>query len=445
MWTVSRSRWTDRERGHRALTKLLGVACVVFAISMVSAPVALAAPEPPQPPKLDVKAAMAALSTEQIYRAPGSVATYDEQKVRKALGSDMKLLVEPFTGTYEKGHNYPTDDQYTDQVYTPMEDWANEHKVKLIDVTGLYVRSFGGDAFGPSDIPELRTQTAYLDVTSALLGMINYERTGATHFDSLPGAPIVAPTAAQLATLTDALRAKRVYNAPGRDNPITLDANYVTRETGFTVRVAAFPAIQRGQPMVDYASALAEQFPGDDIFVSYGDWMDVAGPDLQVLESARDYAYGRYEDATLEQGADMADRIATILVRAYTLIKKHPFSRPQPTPFDLRHRISSVTPWVLLGSAVLLAGGSLLAWQRKRGEAVRVERIALNRESALATAAIAALGAHLLHADTIPTEATAAAAERQSTASTMFEQATTSAAMREVRTIAEQGEEALHR
>lgn len=445
MWTVSRSRWADRERGHRTLTKLLGMACVVFAVSVVSAPAAVAAPEPPQPPKLDVKAAMAALSTEQIYRAPGAVATYDEQQVRKALGSDMKMLVEPFTGTYAKGHNYPTDDQYTDQVYTPMEDWADDHKVTLIDVTGLYVRAYDGGAFGPSDIPELRTQTAYLDVTSAVLGLINYERTKATHFDSLPAPPIVAPSAAQLATVTDALRAKRVYNAPGRDNPITLDTGFVTKETGFTVRVAAFPPIPRGQPMVDYASALAKQFPGDDIFVSYGDWMDVAGPDLQVLESSRDYAYGRYEDATLEQGADMGDRIGTILARAYTLIKKHPFSRPQPTPFDLRHRISSITPWVLLGSAVLLAGGSLLAWQRRRGEAVRLERIALSRESALATGAIAALGAHLLHADTVPTEATAAAAERQATASAMFEQATTSAAMREVRTIAEQGEKALHR
>jgi hypothetical protein len=430
--------------------------CVVLTLAVVSAPVATAAPEsaaaapvPVQPPKLDVKAAEAALSKEQVYRAPGSVATYDEQRVRAALGSDMKLLVQPFTGSYAAGNDYPTSDDYIDEVYTPLDDWAQDHHVKLVNVTGLNVDSFTGGAFGPSDIPELRTQTAYLDVTSALLGMINYERTGAEHFDSLPAPPVVAPTPAQLAALTAHLRADRVYNAPGRADPLSLPTGLITKQTGFTVRVAAFPPIERGQPLVDYAPALAKEFPGDDIFVNYGQWMDVAGPHQQVLVSARDYAYGRYEDATLEQGADMANRIGTILLRAYTLIEKHPFSRPQPTPYDLRHRISAITPWVLLGSAVLLCAGSLLAWQRRRRDAVRTERTALSRESALATAAIAALGARLLHADAKGSargsEVVSAAAERQATATAMFEQARTSEAMRKVRAIAEQGEEALSR
>ena len=157
--------------------------------------------------------------------------------------------------------------------------------------------------------------------------------------------------------------------------------------------------------------------------------MDVAGPHQAALRSARDYAYGKYLDATLEQGAVMADRIGTILARTYQLVRTHPFSRPQPTPFDLRHEISAVSPWVLLGSALLLGGGSLVTWQRHRADAARREKVALQRESALATAAIAGLGARVL-AD----KSGEALAERYATATSLFEQAGTAAAMREVRT-----------
>jgi hypothetical protein len=435
--------------------RIVGAACAALGTLVLALPAAAqqtappvrpaAAPTRPQPPKLNVPAAQAALSAHQVYRAPGAVAVYDESKVDKALGPDIKLLVEPFTGEYEQGDNYPTDDDYTDQVYDPMEKWATNHHVKLVDVTGLYVRTYDGAAFGPSDLPELRTQTAYLDVTSALLGMINYLRTGASHYDSPPEIPAVAPTAAQLAPVLAALRANEVYNAPGRpDPPLAVDYGQVTTSTGFTVRIASFPPVPLGRPRVDYATALARAFPGDDIFVNFGRWMDVAGPHSAALVSARDYAYGRYEDSTLEQGSPMDDRIGTILARAYELVREHPFSRPQPTPFDLRHRISAITPFVLLGSAVLLAGGSLVAWQRRRAEANRARKVSLSRESALATAAIAALGARLLHADTeAGSDAVAHAAERQSTASTMFDQATTPEAMRRVREIAEQGEGAL--
>jgi hypothetical protein len=426
---------------HRPGRRVVGVAGAALALALWSAPTAGAAtaPDQPQPPKLDVAAAEQALTTQQIYRAPGAVAVFDERQVRAALTPDMRVLVEPFTGTYEAGHNYATGDDYEQQVYGPLSDWSDEHKLRIVDITGLYVRSYDGGASTPSDIPELRTQTAYLDVTSSVLGLIDYLKSGATHYPSPPGPALVPPTPAQLSALVGALRADPVYNAAGRTDPISQEVAPDAQRFGLPVRVAAFPPLTPGQPFVDYAPALAGAFPGDEIFVNYGQWMEVAGPNLAALQSARDYAYGRYEDATLEQGASMTDRIGTILARTSDLVRKHPFSRPQPTPFDLRHRISALAPWVLLGSAVVLAGGSLLAWQRNRAELRRIQRVELRRESALATAAIAALGARLLDADGLPTETVAAAAERRSTATAMFDQARTAAAMRQVRHIAEQG------
>jgi hypothetical protein len=414
----------------------LGVLCVTVLSLAAPAPAAAALA---RPPKLDVRAAEAALATDQIYRAPGAVAVYDSARVAAALGPSMKLLVEPFTGEFGQGQNYASDDQYVDEVYSPLDDWATDHQVRLIDVTGLSVATVGGEAFGPSTLPEVRGETAYLDVTSSLLGMITYLKTGAPHFDDLPSPPIVPPAPAQLATLTARLRADRVYNAPDRTDPVRLPANEVARVFGSPVRVAALAPLRPGQPMVDYAPALAKQFPGEDVFVSYGDWLDVAGPNQAAIESARNYAYGRFLDATLSQGLNMANRIGTVLSRTDELVRRHPFARPLPTPFDLQHRISTLAPWLLLGSAVLLASGSLVTWQRHRLRAAHVERVALRRESALAAAAIATLDAHVLRADPVPEDA----AERQATARSLFEQATTAGAMREVRAVAEQGEAAM--
>ena len=222
----------------------LRVVGAVAALLCCSVPFATAA-QAAQPPKLDVGAATAALATESIYRAPGAVARFDGTAVGKALRSDMKVLVAPYTGPFAKGGNYASEEQYVNDVYTPLENWANDHHVQLIQINGLYVSIVGTGAFTPSDLPELRTQTAYQDVTSALLGAVNYIRTGQPHYDSTVTYPVVPPTQAQLAALTAQLRAKPVYNAPDRTDPITIDTGYVTRMTGFTIRVAMFPALPR--------------------------------------------------------------------------------------------------------------------------------------------------------------------------------------------------------
>jgi hypothetical protein len=430
---------TNRVSGRRPVIVFSSVLCVALLGVLLAAPEA-AAHTADDPPKLNVAAAERGLAAQQVYRAPGAIAVYDEQQIQQALTPKMKLLVEPPTGLFSAGHNYTNEDQYVDQVYTPLTDWAEDHNVKLIDVTGLDVSSLDGLEATPSDIPELRRLTAYLDVTSSLLAVIENAKTGKESFPSKPDNPLVTPTAAQLAAVAAHLRTSRVYTAPGRA-PAAVSVDAVTKQTGLTVRVAAFPPVKSGQPIVDYAPGLAKQFPNDEVFVSYGQWMEVAGAHQSLLQSARDYGYGRGQNAIIEWGTDPTSLIGLILSRVAELLKKHPFSRPQPTPFDLQHRISALSPWVLLGAAVLLGGGSLLAWQRRQAEAARVERVAFRRESALASAAISALGAKVLSSD----GGSADAAERQATASSLFDQARTADAMREVRRIAEQGEGVLHR
>lgn len=386
-----------------------------------------------EPPKLDVPAATRALETQQVYRAPGAVAYLDENAVRAALGPGMKVLISPFLG-----HNYPNDDDETTQLYEPLSDWATSTHTTLIEVEGLYVHSFNGGAFGPSDIPELRQTTAHYDVTSAVLGMIQHEKTGVSHVDSLPGDPVVAPTPEQVSALAARLRANPVYNAPGRTDPVSVPVDQLAQSMGIHARIAAFPVLGPGQPMTDYAPALAKEFPGETVFVSYGMWLDVAGPNQDILDSARNYAYGRFEIGTFQEGLDVSDRIGTVAQRVQDLLQRKPFARPEPPAFDVRHRIAGLAPWVLLGSALVLAGGALLAWYRRRRATEAAERKALQRETALATASMAGLDARML-ATSRTSDRVAAAAERQSTANDLFTRADTADAMREVRRIADEG------
>ncbi|WP_216214097.1 hypothetical protein [Amycolatopsis aidingensis] len=418
-------------------------ALALVAVLAVLVPAPAAAQPRELPPKLDVDAAMQALSQRQVYRAPGAVARFDEELIRGELTPGMRLLVSPYTGPYEQGAHYASGEDYHERVYQPLKEWAERSGHTLIEVAGIGVRAYGGSAAGPSDLGELRQQTAYLDVTEALWSLIRHSKDEDTAV-SYPHDAVIAPTSDQLATLTARLRTDRIYNAPGRADPVELPLERVEQRTGLTLRVAAFPALERGQPLVDYAHALASEFPKDVVLVAHGRWLDVAvsGSDHGKLISARDYAYGRFENASFRQGSPMNDRIGTVLTRFDELRTEQAFSRPQPAPFDLRQRISALAPWVLLGSAVLLAGPPLLSWHRRRAEWVRAERTDLRVASGEAVTEITELGALVAGADRGGAEV-AAAAERHGTAAEMFAHARTTEAMREVRGIAAEGKRIL--
>ncbi|GAB3497914.1 hypothetical protein [Amycolatopsis cihanbeyliensis] len=418
-------------------------ALALVAVLVVLVPAPAAAQQRELPPKLDVGAATQALSEQRIHRAPGAVARFDEELIRAELTPDMRLLVSPYTGPYEQGAHYASGEEYREQVYQPLRDWAEGSGHTLIEVAGIGIRSYGGVAAGPADLGELRQQTAYLDVTEGLWSLIRHAKGGNTGV-AYPHDAVIAPTSDQLATLTARLRETRVYNAPGRADPVELPLEGIEQRTGLTLRVAAFPALDRGRPLVDYAHALATEFPRDVVLVAHGRWLDVAvsGPDQGKLVSARDYAFGRFENASFRQGSPMSDRIGSVLTRFDRLSTERAFSRPQPAPFDLRQRVSALAPWVLLGSALLLGVPSLLAWHRRRAEWVRAERVNLRVASAEAVTEITELSTLVTQAQRGGEEA-GAAAERHGTAADMFERARTADAMHEVRKIAAEGKRIL--
>ncbi|MFI7679644.1 hypothetical protein [Actinophytocola sp. NPDC049390] len=411
------------------------------------APQAVAQPQE-RPPKLDVQQAIRELADQRIHRAPGAVATFDEDLVRSALGDDTWLVVAPYTGRIEAGNNYADGDAHDEEVSRPLREWAEKNHRNLILVEGISV-SLHGDAgimATAANIPELRQITAYLDVTIPVVYAARYadDEDTAADFDVPLTAP-VRPTTAQVDDLAARLRADRVHNAPGRDDPIDPRMAQVAKKYGIDVRIAAFPAPARGEPIVDYAPELLKRFPDDVIMVATGRWLDVAAREQAKADSARDYAYGRFEIGSFRQGSLMQDRVGTVLERLQSLLRNTAYGRPQPPPqprpqpYDVRQTINTFTPWVLLGSALVLGGAGLYSWRRARADRADVERRAMRRESARAMAKIGALGARLLAEEERGETPNAAAAERHATARHLYDEALTAEAMAEVTAIAEEG------
>ena len=357
-----------------------------------------------QPPKLDVRRALDQLVDQQIYRAPGAVAYFDESRVLPVLDERTRVLVAPYSGRYEEGGNYADGDAHHEQVGKPLDDWAKDRRLHLIFVEGIRVTVYGepGAGVGPTTIPELRQVTAYLDVTADVIFAGRFaagiDRDEVGDFD-YPTTEPVPPTAAQVDDLVTRLE-NGVYNAPGREDPLDLRLATIAKQAfGLTVRIAAFPAPTPGEPIVDYAPALLKRFPGEIVLVAHGRWLDIAAGDQAKAESARDYAYGRYEYASFTQGSRMRDRISTVLERLEHLLDYTGYGRPQPQPqprvqpFDVRLTISDLAPWVLVGAALVLGGAGLYTW--RRGQALRTdrERRAMRREQARAMTKIGELAA----------------------------------------------------
>lgn len=402
---------------------------------------------------LDVAKALAALADQQVYRAPGAVAYLDEDRVLPALKDDTRVLVAPYSGVFEKGGNYVNGDAHYDQVGKPLDDWATKHHLHLIFVEGIDVTLYGepGAGIGPSDIPELRQVTAYLDVSTSVIFAARYAAgmpaDKAADFD-YPNTEPVPPTQDQVDDLAAKLQADPVYNAPGRDDPVDPRMAQVAQKLGITVRVAAFPVLQPGQKIVDYAPELLKRFPDDVVMVVRGRWLDVAAKQQAKADSARDYAYGRYENSSFTQGSLMQDRIATVLDRLQYLLKDTAYGRPQPQPqpraqpYDVRRTISGLAPWALVGAALVLGGAGLYTWRRGHRDRADAERRAMRRENAKALAKIGELSAQLLAVEERGDIVNPAAAERLTTARTLYDQAHTAKAMAEVAAIADEGVEA---
>lgn len=417
--------------------------CLLVALGLSAAP---AAAQPGV--RVDPRPILAALADgEQLIRAPGTIARFDEARVREELGQAVRLVVLPEVD-YDLYPSKGDDNQYHEIVVRPILDWALDRKVPVVVVTGLDVTMLGGpstyDHRLPADFDELRTTTANRDITERLIVLARLgnglppevaEDVGITH-----PAPVPAPPD-RVAEVVAALRAYSLYNAPGRTDPIDDWVVATSKsENDLGIRVAAFPNLEPGQPVVDYATPLGAAFPDDVVLVLHGDWLDIVAPDQDKALAARAFAYGD-ADLSLLNGGSSQSLLRDTVKRLDLLLTETAWGYPQPppqpraVPFDVRRTVSALAPWVLVGSAVVIGGAGVLR-HRRRAEAAEVE---LRAETAAAMAVIGDLGARVLSAEEGGAPADPAVVERHTTARLLYDQAHTSVAMAEVRRVAEEG------
>lgn len=261
---------------------------------------------------------MTALVDEQpVVRLPGSIAVWDEEKVRDAIGdAGYRILVVP-----------------------PGLDAAERdrvHEVENADIT-VYGTQVIGEIYEVvgEGLETWRDQFARGDVTGLLTFLIRKQR-------GLPEETVDSdfawrdPTESELAEVVDDLRDTGVHVAEGATlSRVPEDA----ARDAFPDRdllVVALPMQPRDEPLVQYGPALTEAFPDTPIVVMYGSWIEYYGPHRdEFAEVAATSFYAQFGQLLSRTDYPQDNVLNVYLNRVSDLRFSGVFGRPRPPePFD---------------------------------------------------------------------------------------------------------------
>ncbi|GGL19602.1 hypothetical protein [Mangrovihabitans endophyticus] len=269
------------------------------------------------------------VAADDVVRLPGSVARWDQARVRSAAGgTPVRILVAP-----------------------PGLDAAERDRVR--DVRNATVRVIGTEVTGgvyqarSDTLAGWRAQMATGDVTNLLVTLIHgiHETTAPADVDALRRRD---PTPAELAAVLPDLRRGRTHVAPGA----TLSRSPAgAARAAFAGRPALFVALPRqpfGTPMPRYGPALARVFPDTPIVVLYGSWVEYTGPQAgDFADVAGASFYGQAGDR-LGRYAYPQDAVLPAWLNRVTDIRYAGlFDRPLPyRPFDPLRVALPALPWL---------------------------------------------------------------------------------------------------
>lgn len=275
----------------------------------------------------------ALLRANPVVRLPGSIAQWDEQRVRDAIGAkDVRILVAP-PGLTEDERDRVKDVEAT------------------IHIVGTEVTSDAGQAVADR-ITGWRAQFATGDVTSLLLLLI----AKATDQPEPPDTDTLRfrePTPAELAPVTADLRATGTHIAPGA----TLTGLPDSAATAFPggALFVVLPRQPAGQPVPDYGTALTAVFPDRPLVVMIGDWVEYHGPQAaDFAEVAAASFYSRFGDRLSTYAYPQRNILGAYLARVTDVRYSGLFDRPLPyQPFDPLRVALPALPWVFAGCALV--------------------------------------------------------------------------------------------
>lgn len=301
-------------------------------------------------PSVDEMTALVAASP--VVRLPGSIARWNEQRVREAAGDHpVRILVAP-----------------------PWLDEDEQRRVR--EVQNATIMVIGTDVVGeayravPDDLPGWRAQFATADVTGPLVTLIA----------ALRDVPAPAdheelrwrePSDRELAVVAADLRTKGLHAAAGTTLTVVPDK---AAKTAFPdgARYVALPAQPFGEPLPRYGPALTQLFPGTPIIVMYGLWIEYHGPAADFAEVAGASFYGHFADRVSEYDYSQ-DKVLTAYLNRVTDIRYAGlFDRPLPyRPIDPLRVALPALPWLFAGCVATFLALSVRSLRRPDGVGIR--------------------------------------------------------------------------
>jgi hypothetical protein len=255
----------------------------------------------------------AMVTADPVVRLPGSVAHWDDARVRAAIGTDpTRILVAP-----------------------PGLSKADQDKVRAVgnatirvigtEVTGGVYRVSGNQA------ADWQPQFAAGDVTAQLLTLIAGLADKPAPDEAGPP-PRREPTAAETAKV--AASARRITGSAAFP--------------GSSVLVVTLPQQPVGPPMPRYGPALAALDPGTPVVVMYGDWIEYDGPQAaDFADVATASFYGQFGDRLSSYAYPQQTVLDAYLARVTDVRYAGLFDRPLPyQPFDPLRVTLPALPWV---------------------------------------------------------------------------------------------------
>jgi hypothetical protein len=266
-----------------------------------------------------------------VVRLPGSVAQWDEARVRAAIGAaDTRILVAP-----------------------PGLPKAEQDKVR--DVDAATIRVLGTEVSGGiyqvsgTTATDWRPQFATGDVTAQLLTLIA----------GLADKP--TPEGLDLLQRRDPSAVETTKVAAGARR-ITGSAAF----PGASVLAVTLPRQPIGRPMPRYGPALARLYPDTPIVVVYGDWIEYDGPHAtEFADVASASFYGQFGDRLSDYAYPQQTILNAYLARVADLRYAGLFDRPLPyQPFDPLRVTLPALPWVFAAGVLIFLALSVRSVRR---------------------------------------------------------------------------------
>lgn len=293
----------------------------------------------------------AMVDADPVVRLPGSVARWNEERVREAAGDrPVRILVAP-----------------------PGLD--EEERERVRDVENATIRVIGTEVSGglyrsvADTLPGWRAQFATGDVTDLLVGLI----AGLRDAPAPPDRDELRwrePTDRELAAVAADLRATGVHIGPGATlTGVPGEAARNAFPDG--VKVVALPAQPYGEPVPRYGPALTGLIPDTPIVVMYGLWIEYHGPAAaDFAELAGASFYGQLAARLSRYDYPQGNVLTVWLNRVTDLRYAGLFDRELPyRPVDPLRVALPALPWIFAGCVAAFLVLSVRSLRRTDGPA----------------------------------------------------------------------------